>query len=173
MLLLSVLVRSGNLTRYAGNASKPIGWMAVLAAALIVVVMTFPTSSPIRACKCSPFCLRRSRALTEMALKLHYLGVLSSPSQRSSFPSLHGNSTVSSHRRAVQSIGGSTGIECIGSSHYSGPIRSITKWSAGAEIDLQSTLKDGAAGRKRVEEDIFKFGDSASEIVSQDGIHPN
>lgn len=63
-------------------------------------------------------------------------------------------------------------VHTIGSSHYSGPIRSITKWSAGAEIDLQSTLKDGAMNRKRAEEDSFKFGDSASEIASHGGVQP-
>jgi hypothetical protein len=165
--------RSKNLSSYVCNASKPIGWMAVLAATLIVVVMTFPTSSPIRACELSPF-LHSSivRAdLNATKASLSWSPIITLAAIFLSFLTWKFYGGFSSSGGAA--VSGSIGIVCIGSSHYSGPIRSITKWSAGAEIDLQSTLKDGAASRRRAEEDIHKFGDSASEIVSHNGIHPD
>lgn len=38
--------------------------------------------------------------------------------------------------------------KAYGASHYSGPIRALTKWETGVELDLDSTLGASTAGRK-------------------------
>jgi len=55
-----------------------------------------------------------------------------------------------------------------GRKHYSGPIRAVTKWETGVEIDLASTLGPKSRPSEHTRPSNFDIGDAGTEDVDID-----